>query len=134
MRNDDAPGHDEAPGRNAQPGRARAGGPALGFAAVVVAILASFTFFADSYHLFQLTMLVVYAVAVLGMVILTGYSGQISLGHGAFFAIGSYTTAILMANYNWPYWATVPVAAVASALVGFLVGFPALRLGGSISR
>ena len=87
-------------------------------------------FYVSSYHLFQLTMVVVYAVAVLGMTILTGYNGQISLGQGAFFAIGSYTAAILMANYDWPYWATIPVAAVASALVGFLVGFPALRLGG----
>jgi branched-chain amino acid transport system permease protein len=99
-------------------------------AAVVMVVLFGLTFVSDSYHLFQLTMLVVYAVAVLGMVVLTGYNGQISLGHGAFFAIGSYTTAILMANYDWPYWATVPVAAAASALVGFLVGFPALRLGG----
>ncbi len=96
----------------------------------VFAVLFALTFMASSYHLFQLTMLVVYAVAVLGMVILTGFGGQISLGQGAFFAIGSYVTAILMANYNWPYWATLPVAAAASALVGFLVGFPALRLGG----
>ena len=108
----------------------RRGRGVLPSAALALVVLFGFTFIADSYHLFQLTMLVVYAVAVLGMVILTGYSGQISLGHGAFFAIGSYTTAILMANYNWPYWTTVPVAAVASALVGFLVGFPALRLGG----
>ncbi len=95
-----------------------------------LAVMVGLAFFADSYHLFQLTMVVVYAVSVLGMTVLTGYTGQISLGHGAFFAIGSYTTAILMANYNWPYWATLPVAALASALVGFLIGFPALRLGG----
>ncbi|MDE2006902.1 MAG: branched-chain amino acid ABC transporter permease [Rhodospirillales bacterium] len=104
--------------------------PALPTASAVFAVLFALTFFASSYHLFQLTMLVVYAVAVLGMVILTGYNGQISLGHGAFFAIGSYATAILMANYDWPYWATIPVAAAASALLGFLIGFPALRLGG----
>jgi len=95
-----------------------------------LAVMVGLAFFADSYHLFQLTMVVVYAVSVLGMTVLTGYTGQISLGHGAFFAIGSYTTAILMANDNWPYWATLPVAALASALVGFLIGFPALRLGG----
>ncbi len=95
-----------------------------------LAVMVGLAFFADSYHLFQLTMVVVYAVSVLGMTVLTGYTGQISLGHGAFFAIGSYTTAILMANYNWPYWATLPAAALASALVGFLIGFPALRLGG----
>ncbi len=98
--------------------------------ALFLAVAVGLAFSASSYRLFQLTMVVVYAVAVLGMTILTGYNGQISLGHGAFFAIGSYTTAILMANYDWPYWATVPVAAVASALVGFLIGFPALRLGG----
>ncbi|MGH7041098.1 MAG: branched-chain amino acid ABC transporter permease [Acetobacteraceae bacterium] len=93
-------------------------------------VMVALAFFASSYRLFQLTMVVAYAVSVLGMTILTGYTGQISLGHGAFFAIGSYATAILMANYDWPYWATLPVAAAASALVGFLVGFPALRLGG----
>lgn len=102
---------------------------ALGMGAFL-AVMVGLAFFADSYRLFQLTMVVVYAVSVLGMTLLTGYTGQISLGHGAFFAIGSYTTAILMANYDWPYWATLPVAAATSALVGFLIGFPALRLGG----
>ena len=47
------------------------------------------------YHLFQLTMVVVYAIAILGLSLLTGFNGQISLGHGAFYAIGAYTTAIL---------------------------------------
>ena len=84
----------------------------------------------DSYHLFQFTMVVVYALAVLGLAILTGFNGQISLGHGAFYAIGAYTTAILMYNYDVPYWMTLPVAAVVCAAVGFLIGLPALRLGG----
>ena len=98
--------------------------------AVGMVVMVGLAFVASPYHLFQLTMLVAYACAVLGLTILTGINGQISLGHGAFFAIGSYTSAILMANYDWPYWATIPPAAVASALVGFLIGFPALRLGG----
>jgi branched-chain amino acid transport system permease protein len=93
-------------------------------------VMVGLAFVASPYHLFQLTMLVAYACAVLGLTILTGINGQISLGHGAFFAIGSYTSAILMANYDWPYWTTIPPAAVASALIGFLIGFPALRLGG----
>ena len=112
-------------------------GPSAGFGpaqalwmGLFLAVTVGLAFFASSYHLFQLTMVVVYAVSVLGMTVLTGYTGQISLGQGAFFAIGSYTTAILMANYDWPYWATLPVAAAASAAVGFLIGFPALRLGG----
>jgi branched-chain amino acid transport system permease protein len=63
-------------------------------------------------------------------VILTGYTGQISLGHGAFYAIGAYVTAILMSVYDVPYWATLPVSAVVCAVFGLLLGFPALRLGG----
>jgi len=84
----------------------------------------------SSYHLFQLTMVVVYAVAILGMAILVGFNGQISLGHGAFYAIGAYTTAILMSSWDVPYWATLPVSAVICAGFGFLIGLPALRLAG----
>ncbi len=97
---------------------------------VVVGIAIALTFVASSYRLFQLSMTISYACAVLSLTVLTGINGQISLGHGAFYAVGAYATAILMANYNWPYWATVPVAAVAAGIVGFLVGFPALRLAG----
>jgi branched-chain amino acid transport system permease protein len=102
---------------------------ALGIAAVLVVAVA-LTFIADPYHLFQLTMVITYGCAVLGLTLLTGINGQISLGHSAFYAIGAYAAAILMANYDWPYWATLPIAAAASALLGFLIGFPALRLGG----
>jgi branched-chain amino acid transport system permease protein len=84
----------------------------------------------SDYHLFQLTMVVVYAIAILGLAILTGFNGQISLGHGAFYAIGAYVTAVLMYQYNVPYWATLPVSAVVCAVIGFLIGFPALRLAG----
>ena len=56
--------------------------------------------------------------------------GRSRLGHGAFYAIGAYTTAILMTSWNVPYWVTLPVSAVVCAVVGFLVGLPALRLGG----
>jgi branched-chain amino acid transport system permease protein len=75
-------------------------------------------------------MVVVYAIAILGLAILTGFNGQISLGHGAFYAIGAYVTAILMYQYNVPYWATLPVSAIVCAAFGFLIGLPALRLGG----
>ena len=77
---------------------------------LVVAIWPTMTF--SGYHLFQLTMVVVYAIAVLGLAILTGVNGQISLGHGAFYAIGAYTTAILMASWDVPYWVTIPISAV----------------------
>ncbi|GAN76531.1 branched-chain amino acid ABC transporter permease [Acidisphaera rubrifaciens] len=98
--------------------------------AVVLAVLAALTFFLSGYQLFQLTTAIAYGIAILGLVILTGYTGQISLGHGAFYAIGAYVTAILMSVYDVPYWATLPVSAVVCAIFGLLLGFPALRLGG----
>lgn len=87
-------------------------------------------FLASPYQLFQLTLVVAYALAVLGLNLVTGYNGQISLGHGAFYAIGAYTTAIMMDRWDLPYWSTIPVAAVLCAMVGFLIGLPALRLAG----
>lgn len=96
---------------------------------VLLGAIVPVAWFTD-YHLFQLTMVVVYAIAILGLSLLIGFNGQISLGHGAFYAIGAYTTAILMASWNVPYWATLPIAAIICAGVGFLVGLPALRLGG----
>ncbi len=95
---------------------------------IAAAVFPTATF--SGYHLFQLTMVVVYAIAILGLAILTGINGQISLGHGAFYAIGAYTTAILMASWDVPYWLTLPISALVCAGVGFLVGLPALRLGG----
>ena len=100
--------------------------------AVLVWLVVAFvpTFLFSDYHLFQLTMVIVYAIAILGLAILTGFNGQISLGHGAFYAIGAYVTAVLMYQYEVPYWATLPVSAIVCAAVGFLIGLPALRLGG----
>ncbi len=96
---------------------------------VAAAAIVPVAWFTD-YHLFQLTMVIVYAIAILGLSLLTGFNGQISLGHGAFYAIGAYTTAILMTAWEVPYWATLPVSAIVCAVVGLLLGFPALRLGG----
>ncbi len=107
--------------------------PRLGWTTLVVlglVIAVALAFVLSSYRLFQLTMVVVYAVAVLGLNLVTGYNGQISLGHGAFYAVGAYVAAILMANYDVPYWVTLAPAAVACAIVGFAVGLPALRLEG----
>jgi branched-chain amino acid transport system permease protein len=69
-------------------------------------------------------------LAAMGLNLLTGYNGQVSIGHGAFFGFGMYTTAILMHTYDWPFVATVPVAAGISFAVGVAVGFPALRVKG----
>lgn len=101
------------------------------FLAVLLLVLAAaLAFLLSDYRLFQMTMVVAYAIAILGLDMLTGYTGQISLGHGAFYAVGAYTAAILMANFDVPYWATLPIAALICAGFGFAFGFPALRLGG----
>ena len=71
-----------------------------------------------------------FAVAVLGLNIVTGYSGQVSLGHSAFMGVGAYTTAILVADHDWSYFTTIPLAAAICFAVGILVGIPALRLKG----
>jgi branched-chain amino acid transport system permease protein len=84
----------------------------------------------SDYRTFQMTMVLVYAIALLGLNILTGFNGQISLGHGAFYAIGAYVAAILMDKLGWPYWATIPVAGAVCLVAGFLFGLPALRLAG----
>ena len=97
---------------------------------VLLALACALPFVVSSYRTFQLTLVMVYAIALLGLNILTGYNGQISLGHGAFYAIGAYCTAILMDKLGMPYWATVPVAGVMCLVVGFLFGLPALRLEG----
>src|SRR5437879_13620239 len=70
----------------------------------------------------------IFAIAILGLNILVGYSGQISLGHGAFMALGAYTTAILTHRYHLNYLVTIPIAGALAGLVGFFLGIPALRL------
>lgn len=84
----------------------------------------------SQYRVFQFSLVLVYAIAVLGLNLLTGFNGQISLGHSFFFAIGAYTTAILMNDYEWPYLLTLPVAFAITFVAGFLFGIPALRLEG----
>lgn len=96
----------------------------------LIAFAAALPFALSKYHVFELTMVMIYAIAVLGLNILTGYNGQISLGHGGFFAAGAYTAAILMQRYGVPYWATLPPAALICFVLGVLFGLPALRLEG----
>ena len=97
---------------------------------VGIAIAVLPVFLLESFRLFQLTMAVIMALAILGLNIVTGFNGQISLGHGAFYAVGAYTTAILVYHLEWSFWWTLPVSAVICATLGYGIGFPALRLGG----
>ena len=102
----------------------------IALVAVVLVIACALPFLLGNYRVFQLTLAWAYAIALLGLNMLTGYNGQISLGHGAFYAIGAYVAAILMDKFGLPYWATIPVAGAACLVVGFLFGLPALRLEG----
>src|SRR3954464_11224093 len=94
---------------------------------VLVAIACAAPFVLPGYVVFELTLVIAYAVALLGLNLLTGFNGQISLGHGAFFALGAYTAAMLMELAGWPYWATLPVAALLGGGLGWLFGRPALK-------
>lgn len=109
----------------AKTGRARG----LALAALLVMALILPVLVAD-YRVFQATLILSTAVALFGMNMLVGYNGQISIGHGAIFALGAYTAAVLMTQFDWNYVATLPAAAIISFVFGFLFGIPALRLTG----
>ena len=91
---------------------------------------AALVLLAKGYVLFQTTMLLAYAISLVGLNLLTGYNGQISLGHGAFFAVGAYTVAILMDRAQVSYALAVPASGVVCLAVGYAFGRPALKLQG----
>ena len=84
----------------------------------------------SNYRLFLVSTMIIASIAVLGLNLLTGFNGQISLGHGAFYAVGAYTAAVLMDKLDCPYYLTLPAAAALSFVVGYLFGLPALKLEG----
>lgn len=99
-------------------------------AVTVLAVLAAFVPFAlGNYANFVMSEVLVLIVALLGLNLLTGYCGQISLGHGAIYALGAYSLAILLKN-DFPCWAAIPLAGAFCFVCGFLFGWPALRLEG----
>ena len=94
----------------------------------VLGIAALAPLVATDFQLFRLTNILIFAIALLGLNILVGYNGQISLGHGAFYGVGAYATAILVAHFGVAHWAAVPVAAVLCLVLGLLFSLPLLRL------
>jgi branched-chain amino acid transport system permease protein len=100
---------------------------ALGAGLVILAVI---PFVMKNFYIFQITLAIIYAIAILGLNLLTGFNGQFSLGHSAFYAIGAYTAAIMMDGFDINYVWTLPVAAVVCFVFGFLFGLPALRLEG----
>jgi branched-chain amino acid transport system permease protein len=98
-------------------------------AAVVLAVAAPLV--VQNFTMFQLTMVMIYGLAILGLNILTGFNGQFSLGHSAFYGIGAYTAAILMSgDAHIAYYWTLPAAGAVCFVVGIALGLPALRLQG----
>jgi branched-chain amino acid transport system permease protein len=93
-------------------------------------IVLAVPFVMKNFYIFQITLAVIYAIAILGLNLLTGFNGQFSLGHSAFYAIGAYTAAIMMENMGLSYAWTLPAAGIVCFVFGFLFGLPALRLEG----
>ncbi len=97
---------------------------------VVLALLLITPLFVKNFIIFQMTMVLIYAIAILALNLLTGGSGQFSLGQSAFYAVGAYTAGILMEHLGVNYALTIPAAGIVCFIFGFLFGFPALRLSG----
>jgi len=103
------------------------------WAAMVAGGLAVFLLlphFVSDFHSRDLAQAGAFFIAIIGLNLVTGYTGQISLGHGALMAIGGYTTALLVVHEHWRDVWTIPLAGIAAGIVGFVVGLPALRLSG----
>jgi branched-chain amino acid transport system permease protein len=96
---------------------------------LLVALLIAAPFFLSAYMLSQLSQVCIYSILALGLMLLSGYTGQLSLGHAAFLAVGAYTEAVLAAR-GWPFPLSMTAAAIAAAIVGVIIGLPALRVKG----
>src|SRR5437016_2074851 len=96
---------------------------------ILLGLLLIAPFVLGSYIVSQLVFVCIYAIVGVGLMILTGFTGQASLGHAAFLAIGAYTTAYLQ-QFNVPFPVYFLAAGLLTGVVGALVGFPALRLQG----
>lgn len=99
----------------------------IGLLLVVLSVL---PFISDPYVIYLVNISCIATIAALGLNILTGFTGQISLGHAAFFAIGAYCTAIIANRFQVPFWICLPASGAVAACAGLLVGIPCLRLKG----
>jgi branched-chain amino acid transport system permease protein len=97
---------------------------------ILILFLAAFPFLFKNYYVYVANYVAINVLVAIGLNLLVGYTGQISLGHAGFFAIGAYGTVILMAKLHVPFLVSLPAAGLISALFGFILGFPALRLEG----
>jgi len=94
----------------------------------IVILLALIPLAGSPYTLYILNTIGIYAIAALGLNLLIGFTGQISLGHGAFFGVGAYAVAVLTTRVGFPFWAALPLAGFITAAVGMVFGIPSVRL------
>jgi branched-chain amino acid transport system permease protein len=87
-------------------------------------------FYFDPIYNRLLSQAIYLAIAAMGLNLLTGFNGQVSIGHGFFYGVGAFTSAILIVDHGWTFEATIPVALVLNGVIGLLVGLPALRVRG----
>lgn len=97
---------------------------------IIVILLFLVPFFASTYVVGLATLCTIAVIGAIGLNILTGYTGQISIGVGAFLAVGGYTSAILTTTYGLSFWIALPIAGLVTAIIGGLFGVPSLRLKG----
>ena len=102
----------------------------LAYAAIAVVVVITGILVSNAYHLQLLTFIGINTLLALGLNMLMGYAGQISLGHAAFYGIGAYTTAILTVHYNISPWLALPAAIFIAMAVAYIVGVPTLKLSG----
>lgn len=100
----------------------------LGFAVITIAFIAGVTVYGGGYFVYLLNLVGIFALVAIGLNVLTGSSGQISLGHAGFFAIGAYAAALLSSKFDVPFWLAIPIASILTTFIGALIALPALRL------
>ena len=111
---------------------ARATSPHALYAAIVALALAAgiASYFANGNQQYVIAMVAITAIVGVGLNVLLGLAGQLSLGHVGFYAIGAYACAILATRYGWSFWIVLPIAGIAAAIAGALLAVPALRVRG----
>jgi branched-chain amino acid transport system permease protein len=97
---------------------------------VLGAVLLYLPQYFEAFQVGRLNRVICFAIAALGLNLLTGFNGQISVGHGAFFGVGAYTSVILVADHGWPHYGTLVIAMALTFVLGVLIGLPALRIEG----
>lgn len=101
-----------------------------GWLAVLLAGVVIISQTGGDYVAYMLNLIFINIIVAVGLNILTGFTGLISLGHAAFMAIGAYTSAILTVTFGVPFWLSLPASGALAGLIGFIVGLPSLRLTG----